>query len=81
LDCDLCPKGFSCLAASTTDNGNIAACPENHYCPEGTASGAEPEDKDIELVTTQTGCNREDAIAALKKNNNDIVEAIMSFSA
>lgn len=46
----------------------------------GDAAAPEPEEKDIELVTTQVGCSKEDAIAALKKNKNDIVEAIMSFS-
>jgi len=38
------------------------------------------EEKDIELVITQTGCTRQKAIEALAKNNNDIVEAIMSFN-
>jgi len=38
------------------------------------------EERDIELVCTQVGCTRQKAIAALKKNKNDIVEAIMSFS-
>lgn len=37
------------------------------------------EERDIELVCTQVGCTRQKAIAALKKNKNDIVEAIMSF--
>merc|ERR1719444_326679 len=41
-------------------------------------SGIEP--KDIELVTSQTGCSRAKAVAALKANNNDIVEAIMHLS-
>jgi len=43
------------------------------------ASG-DVEEKDIELVMTQVSCSREKAIAALKKNKNDIVEAIMSFN-
>lgn len=37
------------------------------------------EEKDIELVMTQVSCTRQKAIDALKKNKNDIVEAIMSF--
>merc|ERR1719473_2292555 len=40
--------------------------------------GIEP--KDIELVTSQVSCSRAKAIAALKANNNDIVEAIMQLS-
>jgi hypothetical protein len=41
LDCELCPKGFSCSTRSTSINGYIVACLENHYCPEGTVSGEE----------------------------------------
>ena len=35
------------------------------------------EDKEIELVMTQAGVSRNKAIKALKKNENDIVNAIM----
>lgn len=38
-------------------------------------------EKDIELVMAQGSCSRAKAVAALKQNNNDIVEAIMSVSA
>ena len=38
------------------------------------------EDKDIELVMTQGGVSRGAAIAALKKNGGDIVNAIMELS-
>merc|ERR1712139_512542 len=41
-------------------------------------SGIEP--KDIELVTSQVQCSKAKAIAALRANNNDIVEAIMQLS-
>merc|ERR1719323_2873333 len=41
-------------------------------------SGIEP--KDIELVMSQVQCSRAKAVAALKANNNDIVEAIMQLS-
>jgi len=41
-------------------------------------SGVEP--KDIELVMSQVQCSRSKAVAALKANNNDIVEAIMHLS-
>merc|ERR1719229_566355 len=41
-------------------------------------SGVEP--KDIELVMSQVQCSRAKAVAALKANNNDIVEAIMQLS-
>eukprot|EP00922_Rhytidocystis_sp_ex-Travisia-forbesii_P006358 GHVS01009210.1.p1 GENE.GHVS01009210.1~~GHVS01009210.1.p1 ORF type:complete len:227 (-),score=86.13 GHVS01009210.1:500-1111(-) len=38
------------------------------------------EEKDIELVTAQVSCTRTKAVAALRANNNDIVEAIMQLS-
>lgn len=38
------------------------------------------QEKDIELVMAQGSCTRAKAIAALKENNNDIVEAIMAVS-
>merc|ERR550537_2191727 len=42
---------------------------------EGDETGIEP--KDIELVMSQVQCSRVKAVAALRANNNDIVEAIM----
>eukprot|EP01067_Filipodium_phascolosomae_P001451 Filipodium_phascolosomae@DN1962_c0_g1_i2.p1 len=41
-------------------------------------SGLEP--KDIDLVMAQVKCSRAKAVAALKANNHDIVEAIMTLS-
>mmetsp|Transcript_67776 Transcript_67776/g.174678 ORF Transcript_67776/g.174678 Transcript_67776/m.174678 type:complete len:183 (-) Transcript_67776:22-570(-) len=41
-------------------------------------SGIEP--KDIELVMSQVQCTRAKAVAALRANNSDIVEAIMQLS-
>mmetsp|Transcript_104945 Transcript_104945/g.254710 ORF Transcript_104945/g.254710 Transcript_104945/m.254710 type:complete len:196 (+) Transcript_104945:36-623(+) len=41
-------------------------------------SGIEP--KDIELVMSQVQCTKANAVKALRKNNNDIVEAIMQLS-
>jgi nascent polypeptide-associated complex subunit alpha len=35
---------------------------------------------DIELVTSQSGCTRAQAVTALKDNDNDIVNAIMSLT-
>jgi len=43
------------------------------------SDAVEPAEKDIELIVTQVGCTRDKAVAALKANNNDIVEAIISF--
>jgi nascent polypeptide-associated complex subunit alpha len=38
------------------------------------------ESKDIELVMTQASVSRKKAVKALKENNNDIVNSIMSLS-
>ena len=38
------------------------------------------EGKDIELIMSQVGCSRGKAVAALKANGGDIVEAVMSLS-
>jgi len=47
---------------------------------DAATDGVEVSEKDIELVMTQVSCTRQKAIDALKKNKNDIVEAIMSFN-
>lgn len=38
------------------------------------------EEKDIELVVSQANVSRAKAVRALKKNNNDIVNAIMDLT-
>ena len=43
-------------------------------------SQAGVEAKDIELVMSQAGCTRAKAVAALKANDNDIVNAIMELT-
>ncbi len=43
------------------------------------ASGLE--EKDIDLVVTQSGCSRAKAVQALKDNDGDLVNAIMSLTA
>jgi nascent polypeptide-associated complex subunit alpha len=49
---------------------------------DGAAASADGlEETDINLVVSQTGASREDAIKALTKHNSDIVNAIMSLSA
>jgi len=37
-------------------------------------------DEDVEIVSTQTGVSREEALNALKKTNGDLAEAIMRLS-
>lgn len=41
-------------------------------------TGVEP--KDIELVMTQAGCTRAKAVKALKENDGDLVNSIMSLT-
>ena len=38
------------------------------------------EEKDIELVMSQASCSRAKAVAALKENDGDLVNAIMSLT-
>jgi nascent polypeptide-associated complex subunit alpha len=38
------------------------------------------EAKDIELVVSQAGCSRARAVAALRENDGDLVNAIMSLT-
>ena len=45
--------------------------------PDEDAAGIE--EKDIELVMAQVNCTRAQAVAALKKNDGDIVNAIMEL--
>eukprot|EP00442_Polarella_glacialis_P039253 CAMPEP_0115122758 /NCGR_PEP_ID=MMETSP0227-20121206/47029_1 /TAXON_ID=89957 /ORGANISM="Polarella glacialis, Strain CCMP 1383" /LENGTH=178 /DNA_ID=CAMNT_0002524783 /DNA_START=80 /DNA_END=612 /DNA_ORIENTATION=- len=46
---------------------------------EGDVDESGVEAKDIDLVMSQVQCTRGKAVAALKANNNDIVEAIMQL--
>ena len=38
------------------------------------------EEKDIELVMSQAGCTRSKAVKALKENDGDLVNSIMSLT-
>ena len=48
--------------------------------PEEEVDETGVEAKDIELVISQASCTRAAAVAALKKNDNDIVNAIMELT-
>merc|ERR1719424_1860282 len=54
--------------------------PEIEEVDEGDVDEEGVEAKDIELVMSQVQVSRSKAVAALKKHNNDIVEAIMELS-
>lgn len=82
------PASSAATAPTSVDGAATSGAPAS-----GTATAAPAEDddasvdatgileKDIELVMAQGSCSRAKAVAALKLNNNDIVEAIMSVSA
>lgn len=83
---DLGAQAQASAAQSVTENMANAAAVDDV-----PAAGADDEDegdvdetgiepKDIELVVAQAQCSRAKAVAALKKHNNDIVEAIMQLS-
>jgi len=48
--------------------------------PEESVDDEGVESKDIELVMSQAGCSKAKAVKALKENDNDLVNAIMSLT-
>mmetsp|Transcript_42628 Transcript_42628/g.76653 ORF Transcript_42628/g.76653 Transcript_42628/m.76653 type:complete len:185 (+) Transcript_42628:77-631(+) len=60
------------------DSGDKAVAIEE--VDEGEVDEEGVEAKDIDLVMSQVSCTRGKAVAALRANNNDIVEAIMHLS-
>merc|ERR1712048_113302 len=84
---DLGAQAQANAAQSVTENMANAGATDDAPAGEGDddedegdvdETGIEP--KDIELVVAQAQCSRAKAVAALKKHNNDIVEAIMQLS-
>merc|ERR1719229_193730 len=65
-------------AADSGEKASASKIEEVEEEGEVDESGVEP--KDIELIMSQVQCTRAKAVAALKANNNDIVEAIMHLS-
>ncbi|KEP62008.1 UNVERIFIED_CONTAM: NAC domain-containing protein [Hammondia hammondi] len=59
-------------------NGAATAADSKEGEGEVDETGVDP--KDVDLVMSQVECSRARAVAALKANNNDIVEAIMDLS-
>lgn len=70
LDTPVPPPSAAATEASTTED----AAGE----PEVDETGLEA--KDIELVISQAGCSRSKAVTALRENNGDLVNAIMSLT-
>lgn len=57
-----------------------AVAPSAAAADSGDADESGLDAKDIELVVTQAGCSRAVAVNALKKNDGDIVNAIMELT-
>ena len=78
------------MAAAAEQFKNLAAAQASAESSSSAAAPAAADDgpvdesgvdaKDIELVMAQVSTTRAQAVAALKKNNNDIVNAIMSLT-
>ncbi|OII75590.1 uncharacterized protein cubi_02111 [Cryptosporidium ubiquitum] len=74
------------LAAMKTQDGepskNNSATVNNNdnVVDEGDVDETGVDSANIDLVINQTGCSRAKAVMALKSNNNDVVEAILSLS-
>lgn len=58
---------------------SVPAAPAEEQDEEVDESGVDP--KDIDLVISQAGCTRAKAVTALKDNDGDLVNAIMSLTA
>jgi nascent polypeptide-associated complex subunit alpha len=66
------------FASAAPDGPSIEAPKVEELVEDADETGLEA--KDIELVMSQVGCSRGKAVAALKANNGDIVEAVMAMS-
>ena len=71
------PGAMAAAAAAAGGGGGI---PSGVVEEEGDVDETGVEAKDIELVMSQAGCSRARAVGALKKNEGDIVNAIMELT-
>jgi nascent polypeptide-associated complex subunit alpha len=76
-------KQFQQQAASMPSQPAAAGMPDLQEVEEGVVETVDEtglESKDIELVMSQAGCSRAGAVAALKENDGDLVNSIMSLT-
>jgi nascent polypeptide-associated complex subunit alpha len=76
-------KQFQQQAASMPSQPAAAGMPDLQEVEEGAVETVDEtglESKDIELVMSQAGCSRAGAVAALKENDGDLVNSIMSLT-
>lgn len=65
---------MAAVAANAADSEGMPSVEE------GTAEEEGVEAKDVDLVMVQASCSRDKAVAALKENDGDLVNAIMSLT-
>ena len=70
---ELTPAGTELFTVMAVDDDDIPALDE-------VVDETGVEGKDIELVMTQAGCSRAKAVKALKDNDGDLVNSIMSLT-
>jgi len=78
---DIGEKGLAAMDKAAAMQAQLAGDGEGESTSMAPEDAAEPDEKDVELVMAQANCDRDSAVKALKKNNNDVVEAIMHFQA
>lgn len=66
--------------AATAPKADAIVEEEEEEEDETEIEAGDVEEKDIDLVIQQAGCNRNKAIKALQTNNGDIVNAIMELT-
>jgi nascent polypeptide-associated complex subunit alpha len=76
-------KQFQQQAAAMPSQPAAAGMPDLQEIDEGVVETVDEtglESKDIELVMSQAGCSRAAAVTALKENDGDLVNSIMSLT-
>jgi nascent polypeptide-associated complex subunit alpha len=68
------------LAATAAEKGKAIESKKAEEDDDGEVDDEGLENKDIELVMAQANVSRKKAVAALKENDNDIVNSIMALS-
>mmetsp|Transcript_4873 Transcript_4873/g.5631 ORF Transcript_4873/g.5631 Transcript_4873/m.5631 type:complete len:196 (+) Transcript_4873:154-741(+) len=73
-------RQFAPSAEGSTDDMPSLTTPESSGAADGEIDESGVSPKDVEVVMSQAGCERAEAVEALKKNEGDIVNAIMELT-
>lgn len=68
------------MYVGSTDDMPSLTTPESSGAADGEIDESGVSPKDVEVVMSQAGCERAEAVEALKKNEGDIVNAIMELT-